>query len=220
MTAPFGTDEYAANLALGHLGQPEIASMAETTTRARKIRQFFPLARDATLRLKDWNFATAWIQPAADPVAGLGDLTIRYPLDDDCLKVRFIKGDNRRPWAIEGGTADVGGVGVEVEAMVLVTNIVAPTICITRRVTAMRLWDPLALEGFGYVLASYCATSLGKSASWADDMMKKAEAKVSTAATIDSRENNSDPQCRPETSWEAARRGRRGGYRGGGFLSS
>ena len=37
MTAPFGTEEFAANLALRHLGQPEIASLqGDATTRERK----------------------------------------------------------------------------------------------------------------------------------------------------------------------------------------
>ena len=45
MVASIGTEEYAANLALGHLGQAEIALMSDATTRARKMRQFFPVAR-------------------------------------------------------------------------------------------------------------------------------------------------------------------------------
>lgn len=204
MTAAFGTAEFAANLALGHLGLSEIAQMSDATTRARKIRQFFPVARDATLRLKEWNFATAWDAPAADPVQSIGTLKLRFPLKEDCLRVRFIKGDNRREWAIESAAAAVAGVDVEV--MILVTNIADPTVCYTRRVTSVRLWDPLFLDGFGYMLAGYCATSVGKSATWGDAMKKQAESAVGIAATVDAKERGGE-QCRPETSWSRARRG-------------
>jgi hypothetical protein len=73
----------------------------------------------------------------------------------DCLRVRFIKGDNRSEWAIETARGRVGGV--DVEASILVTNIDAPTVCYTRRVTAVRLWDAMFLPAFGYMLAGYCA---------------------------------------------------------------
>lgn len=204
MTAVFGTEEYAANLALGHLGQPEIAAMADATTRARKVRQFFPLARDAMLRHKPWNFATAWIAPAADPVQGIGDLLLRYPLPADCLRVRFIKGDNRREWAIESAVASVGGVPVETS--ILATNIVSPTVCYTRQVTAVRLWDDMFLDAFGYMLASYLATALGRSRELGDSMRAAALKAAGDAAGVDAKERGGE-QCRPETSWMQARRG-------------
>lgn len=205
MTAPVGTAEYAANLALGHLGIPEIASMSDKTTRARCMRKFFDLARDELLREKPWNFATAWVTPARDPVPGQGDLKLRYPLPDDCLRVRYIKGDNRREWAVEGGEAGVGGVPVE--AVVLVTNIVSPTVCYTKRVTAVRLWDPIFLSGFGHLLASYAATQLGRSQSWAEAQRALAMHRIGTAATIDAKEKQSSQCARPETSWVTVRRG-------------
>lgn len=205
MTAAVGTEEYAANLALGHLGLPEIAAMSDTTTRARCMRKFFALARDELLREKPWNFATAWVTPALDPVPGSGDLKLRYPLPDDCLRVRYIKGDNRREWAVESGQASVGGVAVE--AMVLVTNIAQPSVCYTRRIEAVRLWDPIFLSGFGHLLASYGATQLGKSQSWSDSQRALAMERISTSASIDAKENRSSQCSRPETSWVTARRG-------------
>lgn len=206
MTAAFGTEEFAANLALGHLGQPEIASMNDTTTRARKVRQFFPVARDHLQRDKQWNFCKAWVTPAMDPVPSLGHLKSRYLMPDDCLRVRFIKGDNRRSWDIESGQADNGGVAVE--AVVLVTNIAQPTVCYSRRVTAVRLWDALFLPAFGYMLAGYLATSLGKSREWGADMKAQALAMESGAATIDAKERGG-LQRRPETRLELIRRGAR-----------
>lgn len=204
MTAAVGTEEFAANLALGHLGQPEIASMLDTNLRARKVRQFFPVARQATLRLKPWNFATGWVQPAQDPVQSLGNLKLRFAMPAECLRVRYIKGDNRREWDIESGSASVAGVPVEV--MILVTNITDPTVCYTKDVTAPRLWDSLFLDGFGFMLASYLAESLGRSREMGEQMRQRAEQTVGDAATVDAKERRQT--CRPETSWETARRGR------------
>lgn len=204
MTAAFGTEEYAANLALGHLGQPEIAAMSDSTTRARKVRQFFPAARDELQRHKPWNFCTAWTEPAADPVQSPGNLKLRYPLPADCLRVRFIKGDNRREWEIESAAAAVGGV--DVETSILVTNITSPVICYTRRVTAVRLWDSMFLNAFGYMLASYLATSLGKSREMGDSMRAAAMTAAGDAAGVDAKERGGEA-CRPEASWERSRRG-------------
>jgi len=204
MTAAVGTEEFAANLALGHIGQPEIASMSDATTRARKVRQFFPVARQATLRLKHWNFATSWIQPAQDPVQSLGHLKLRFPMPAECLRVRFIKGDNRCEWDVESGIATLAGVPVE--QIILVTNITDPTVCYTRDITLPRLWDSLFLETFGLELAGHLAESLGRGRELGEAMHQRAKEKVSDAATVDAKERRQ--HCRPETSWEATRRGR------------
>ncbi len=207
MTAAFGTEEYAANLALGRLGQPEIARMDDASTRARKIRQFFPAARRATLRLKPWNFATGWVTPAKDPVASIGELKNRFVMPADCVRVRFIKGDSRRPWSIESGKATVAGV--EVEATILATDIDDPTVCYTRDITAVRLWDDLFLQGFALMLAGECALALGRSRELGESLKAQAENMVSGAATVDAKESGGE-KTRPEPSFV---RGRRGGGR-------
>jgi hypothetical protein len=205
MTATGGTEEYAANLAMGHLGQREIATLSDNNTRARAVRQFFGMARDATLRLKWWNFATAWETPAADPTAGNGTLKIRYPMPADCIRVRFIEGADDDSWAIENAVVNVGGVAVE--ATILVSSITAPNVCYTRRVEHVRLWDTLFLEQFGYELAALCARKCGRSTSYADSLRATAQQKLTVAGGIDSKEKARAPS-RPDTGWVAARRGR------------
>ena len=209
MTAPFGTEEYAANLALGHLGKPEIAQMSEQTKRARTIRQFFPIARDAMLRLKPWNFATAWHQPAADTVAGTGTFKIRYPMPADCVRVRSIENADNDTWDIESAVASVGGVPVE--TIILVTNLTAPNVCYTRRVTAVRLWDPLFVDAFALDLAGRMANKLGRSTASGERLRAEAHQKAETASSVNSKEQ-SHQNRRPETSWSMARRGLRSGY--------
>jgi hypothetical protein len=187
MTAALGTEEYAANLALAHLGKGEIASMVEPNSkRARIMRQHFPAARDATLRRKWWNFATAWVTPAADAVPGTGNFKYRYAMPADCVRVRFVQGCDDSEWAVESGQASVSGVPVE--TIILVTNVTAPNVCYTRRIEAVRLWDALFLDAFGHELASRGATALGRSQATADRHAAKAKELIGDAATTDSRE--------------------------------
>ncbi len=209
-TATGGTEEYAANLAMGHLGQREIATLSDNNTRARAVRQFFPMARDATLRLKWWNFATAWVTPAADAIAGTGLLTVRYPLPPDCIRVRFIEDQDEDSWAIENATISIGGVPVE--ATILVTDLTAPNVCYTRRVDSVRLWDTLFLEQFGYELAACCARKCGKSAAYANALRATAAEKLRVAGGVDSKEKAREPS-RADTGWASARRGRSRLYR-------
>ncbi|KQW22147.1 hypothetical protein ASC80_01750 [Afipia sp. Root123D2] len=205
MTALGGTEEYVANLAMGHLGQREIASLQDNSTRARAVRQFFAIARDATLRLKWWNFATAWHTPAADAQPGNGPLTIRYPMPPDCIRVRFIENAPDDSWAVENAVINQGGVAVE--ATIVASSIVAPNVCYTRRVELVRLWDVLFLEQFGYELAACCARKCGKSASYAENLRGIAADKLKVAGGIDSKEKARETP-RAETGWAAARRGR------------
>lgn len=200
-----GTEEYAANLAMAHLGQREIATLSENNTRARAVRQFFAIARDTTLRLKWWNFATGWATPAADVTAGTGALTKRFPLPSDCLRVRFVEGADDDSWAVESAIVNVGGV--DVEAMILVTDFDAPNVCYTRRIESVRLWDVLFLEQFGFELAALCARKCGKSAAYAETLRATAADKRRTAGGVDSKEKAREAPRR-DTSWVSARRGR------------
>ncbi|EKS26519.1 hypothetical protein [Afipia felis] len=202
MPAAPGTPEYAANLALGHLGVPELASLDDQTTRARNVRRFFASTRDALLRRKDWNFASSWFTPTRDTVDSLGHFKGRYPMPSDCIAVRELKGCENSAWALESGQVTVAGAGVT--ATVLVTNQISPIVRYTRRIENVALWDALFVEAFGYFHAADLATALGKSKSMAAEMRGIGEDKVPLAAKVDSKEQ-SKAHRRPPTSWELAR---------------
>lgn len=202
MPAAPGTQEYAANLALGHLGVPELATLADQTTRARKASLFFPQVRDTLLRRKKWNFASAWFTPARDPVDALGHFKKRYPLPSDCLAVREVKDCDDDAWAIESGQVTVAGAGVTV--MVLVTNADDPVVNYTRRIENVQLWDQLFLNAFACFLAADLSTSLGKAQSTAEKWRTAGENMLPTAAKVDSKEQSKSHR-RPPTSWELAR---------------
>lgn len=209
MTARATTETAAASLALGHLGQPELADLDhDTTAAARACRLFFGGARDALLRAKWWSFAKGWAVPSADSVQSRGPLKTRFVLPVDCLRVRYLKDCEDHEWDLENGDIE-DVVGVTSGQTVLVTNALAPVVAITRRIEEVRLWDPVFLDGFGYELASRAATKLGRSASRAADLHAKALDTIEGAAAIDSKERSPQTMSR-DTSWLAARRGRRG----------
>lgn len=208
-----GTETAAANLALGHLGQPAITDISDIGLRARTMRTFFAAARDSTLREKWWSFAKAHVRPAADVVESLGSLKTRYVLPADCLRVRYLDDgaggvftEDDGGWDIEGGVADVAGA--QIESVVLVTNIAAPLVAYTRCVENVRLWDPVFLMGFSFRLASMAARKLGRSSAKAASLEVQARDEIDKAAKIDSKEATSK-RVAPACSFLTSRRGLR-----------
>lgn len=202
MPASPGTPEYAANLALGHLGVPEIASLSDATTRARKARLAFNAVRDTLLRRKDWNFASTWVTPAQDPADSIGHFRKRFPMPPDCVAVRELKNCDGAAWDVERSVVTIAGAPVE--SVILVTNVADPVVRYTGRVD-VRMWDQLFLDVFACALAAALAASLGKSQSTAEKWREKAETLLPAASKANSKEQSKSHQ-RPPTSWELARR--------------
>lgn len=198
------TEPGVANVALGWLGQPTIASLTDTSLRARAMNQFFAVTRDAVLRAGWWNFAKRWATPAADPVASKGPLTIRYILPTDCLRVRFVRCIGSTEWGEE--SAQVGVAGAQVEAMVLVTNQTAPVVCYTGLVDNVRMWDPDFYDAFALLLAAAAARKLGRSRALAADLREQGEKKIMDAKGVDSKEDADNENERPMSDWLYARR--------------
>lgn len=207
------TETDAANAALGELGEPTIADIADPSdVRARECRRHFGGARDETLRENFWNFATGWDAPALADSLGIGEFANRYPLRPDCIMVRFVKNAVDDDWDIESATY-VDGTGATIEAMVLVTNRTAPVVCYTRRVTDVALWDPMFVAAFAKRLAAKIAPAIARNRGWAAALEEGAIEKSDRAAAIDAREN-APKQVSRDTSWIAARRGLRPSGRG------
>jgi hypothetical protein len=76
---------------------------------------------------------------------------------------------------------------------VLVTNLTAPVIAYTRKVEAVRLWDPVFLDGFAYELASRCAGKLGRSTSKAEKLHAQAMEMLESARRSTARSNRARP---------------------------
>lgn len=193
-TARAQTEAEAATLALGHLGLAGIADLNDNNIRSRAAKQFFGAARDAMLREKYWSFASAWVRPAADITQSLGPVKQRYPMPENCLRIRVLVDEKNGSqyyedsgrWDMEAGQVEDGGAKVEVP--VLVTDISQPLVSYIRRIEVVRLWDPVFLIGFSFELASMMARRLGRSRTMAADLHARALIEIEHAATIDSKE--------------------------------
>lgn len=211
MTARVADETYAANLALGYCGQPELADWHEDNKRARAVRRHFPAVRDKVLRTKWWSFAKGWARPSADPVQSLGLLKTRYALPADNVRVRYICGADGEPLDDESGAWDLESSGERngiAPQTFLVTNVEAPLVAYTRRIEAVNLWDAVFLDGFTYELGGVLARALNRNKQLADTLEAMARDILATASAIDSKEKSPSRQ-RPQSSWLQARSGYR-----------
>lgn len=191
------TEIQAANGALSHCKQPGIALFTEDNIRARQCSIHFGAVRDAVLAEHPWSFATGWVTPARDPVDSLGPLKGRFPLPADCITVRSVDGLEEDEWTLEASDG--------AEAKVLVTNATAPLVCFTKRITTVKLWEPLFLEVFQYRLAAAMAPMLLGSQVAAANLANDADQKLAPAQRADKREAARSTVSR-DTSWIRARR--------------
>lgn len=213
MTARADTEVAAANLALGHLGQPAIASLSDANIRARAVKLHFASVRDSLIRDKWWSFSKGWVSPAADATDSIGPLKKRFAMPDDCLRVRYIVDSDGAPfdeesgaWALASGKIDVAGAVTD--ATIIESNLTAPLVCYTRRIEEVRLWDAVFLDAFAYELASRAARKCGRSATRAAELHSLAAQTIDSASAIDSMEK-ARPKAPARTSWLDARRGYR-----------
>jgi hypothetical protein len=229
------TEVDVANLALAALGQSPIGTLADNVHRARVMSQLLGTARDAALRQYDWNFATAWIQPALSPVAGLGPYPNRFPMPGDCLKVRFIRDpqtadewyDDDGRWDIEAATVNPADVPTANMVLVCIASqttippattptIIPPLVCYTRRVVLPQLWSADFVVAFAEMLAGMASARILRDPAAAKDMKAAGDAALSAVAQRTAREASPKHISR-NTSWVQSRQiGVPWGYDGSG----
>jgi hypothetical protein len=206
------TETTIANLALLEISEPPtIGDLAENTPAAVACRTTLDAARDATLRKKWWNFATAWKTLTAITGAAEGPLPYRHALPEDCVLVRFVDGLGTDQWEVQSAILQ-DPIGATVEQNYLATvSATAPLICYTRRVTAFRIWDAQSIVAMAKVWGSMIAPILSRDADRARELRSEAKEDIEQAGKTDAREKARSEVSR-ETSFVTARR--IGGYRG------
>jgi hypothetical protein len=196
-----GSEVSAANVALAHLREGQLASLDENRPAARFAKTHFADVRDALLRSHPWNFAVAFTVPARDPAASAGAFSKVYPLPADCLRVVSVDGLDEDSWSVESRA------GLDDDAATLVpvlcTEAAAPRLRYVRLVGEPALWDPLFLEVFGLRLAARIAPLLGQPEA-SDDLDARAERKLMTARRVNNREAARSELTR-SPSWVTAR---------------
>lgn len=207
MSAPLGlTETDRANAALAHIGEPAIVSLDDAgRAAARECKRHFADVRDQLLRRANWQFAKASAAPAAIGAPADGVYLFRYPMPTDCIAVRAIRDARENDWEVRHADTD-GDPRVMVDS-----DIEAPLIFYTRRVTNPAQWDELFREVFDLTLAARVNPKIGRDKTLTERLKNEAETRLLSARQREIRERAPERVTR-ETSWTRVRRG--GFYRG------
>ena len=141
------------NAAISHVGtRSKISSIDEGSTEANACLTHFAMARDATLRAFDWNFArlTGQLALLQDPPARWA---YKYALPVDCLRVRRLNDVPllALPETFYETAADKDATGAIVG--VVLTNVSPLSVIYTARVEDPQRWDQGFIDAMVYGLA-------------------------------------------------------------------
>lgn len=201
------SDVDICNLALGHLGDEanvQSISPPDGTTQAQHCARVYAIARDATLEMHAWSFATVraslaqlatattttWAYQYEAPVDMVKPLSV-YPADAD-----YADGvgddDNKQPFLREGN--------------VILTNTPNAALRYVARVTDPTRFTPLFVETFSLKLAARLAGPIIKGAtgmSVAEKFNALADKMMAHATANDANAGNYKPVHQPD--WLSSR---------------
>jgi hypothetical protein len=188
-----------ANFALSQLGHGRIMDIDEASPVAEAIRSVWDLTRDATLRRREWNFASIRKVLVRLSTAPLFDWTFAYQLPSDYIRAVTLNGEaagtSQATWDIEGD--------------VLLSNSEKAELVYIRRVEQVSAWDDGFQKAFATALSAAAAPSITQSMGLADRMEGKAEQAIVKAGGANLAEDR--PRCilaHQDSEWMKARHGK------------
>ena len=158
------TDVEICNMALSRVKADSIGDLSENTVEAVQCRIFYEPTRDRLLTMYSWGFAKktrALSLTGNDP----DEWQYEYDYPNDCLRVGYIL-----PYAPANGMVvphqDYEPVAYEIGAgtggsRVILSNVEEAYISYTAGITDERLFDPLYVDAFAWLLAIDLAIPLG-----------------------------------------------------------
>lgn len=201
---PVASEIGVVNGALALIRQPPLISLDQNTNAARTARGLIASVRDALLAEHRWNFAERPFVPAAQSTTADASGYYLHPLPDDCLTVVEIEGAEPRDWKVVA--PDNPGEATAIQARILASKKLAPSVVGTWRVINVGIWSPLFRTVFEHRLAARLAPPLAGDNALAANMYEMAEAMLQKAKKRDGQEGTRSSFPRV-TSWVAARRG-------------
>ena len=87
------------NYALGLLGESEINGIEDDSDKARTHKTFYYIARDATLEVSEWTFATRRFLPAKSTTAPEWGWASLFPIPSDIVRLTQVD----KNWTASGG---------------------------------------------------------------------------------------------------------------------
>ena len=170
------SDVDIASNALHEIGEKSITSFDDDSDRARLVKRFYDMTRDATLRAHPWNFAVtrrALAQESAAPIFEY-DFAYALPTDPYCLRVLRTHWTPGYPWKIEG--------------RLLLTDKDSVSILYVARITDPEKFDTLFTEAFTTRLASKLSIPVTGQTRLALDLFTLSMNKIQEARTVDGQE--------------------------------
>ena len=163
----------AVNFALAFLGESEITSLDDDSDRARTMKTFYYIARDAVLEDASWTFATRRFMPARNEVDPDWGWSASYTIPSDIMRVttvlRQISDANPLPYDYYDYPQEIRSAHV-IEGNEILSND-DPIYCLgIRTMEDEASYSPLFLEAFSAKLAYLAAlplTALSDLKSWA-----------------------------------------------------
>lgn len=164
------SDLSLANTALNFIGSDRIVSLDNTVNSKviQTVNQYLPLAKQETLRARDWNCVRGRKQLASlDARAlSLGEWSFAYRLPDDFLCMRsFITWNPETKFAAYRVEIDDG------DKRVLFTDCGTDKVVYTRNVTDVNRWDSLLFGACALKLAVYLTGPIIRDFKMAQGMM-------------------------------------------------
>ena len=151
------------NAALSHCGtRSKISSIDEPSPEALACTTHFDMARDATLRAFDWNFARLTVA-LADLGSPPARWAWRYALPANCVRLRRLNDAPvlKYPETFFEMAADTESTGAVIS--VILTNLSPVSAIYTARVTDPLRWDQGFTDAMAYALAArICFELTGK----------------------------------------------------------
>ena len=156
------------NFALAIIGSKEIQSIEDDSDKARTLKSVYYIARDSTLEVAEWSFATRRFKPAKSAIAPEWGWANAYPIPPDIVRVTDVDRDligvaavrdtelrrNPIPHVVEY----VSGIG---KAILCDED---PIFCKgVRRIDDEGIYSPLFVEAFAAKLAYLAALPITQS---------------------------------------------------------
>jgi hypothetical protein len=184
-----------ANLGLGWLARPRIASFDDATKVAERVKDAFDGLRDAVLEDRDWTFAVSRRLLPRHPVAPEFGYRSRYEVPGDLLRVVTIEDPSDA--GLDAFAASLypvsGGIRWEVEGGFILADTGAAELR-TRgiaRVTDPTRWSAGFCQALAARLAADLCVPLTENRSLQSDMWALYETKLNAAAANDGRQGRS-----------------------------
>lgn len=177
------TEVDISNLALAHLGDAaEVVNISppDGSAQAAHCARFYPISRDALLEQHSWPFATRRESMALHSEAAPNGWLYRYVLPNNCLKVLAVfdpgveDENDEEPFVLE-----VGDDGVQT----LICDVELAVCKFILKLTDTSKFSPMFITSLSYLLASYLAGPISKSADKKEEMLKAFEREAMKATT-------------------------------------